>query len=458
MRTRSPALRDATSSSESGVVTSLMPSRPAVTLTRACPRPDPRASPSQRHLLVPMRVALDGHRHRQGRDVTGIAQDVDTERGRVAAVALGADAQAVGALEQLVFQPSEHRIGVRTTELAEQRPFRQDRGFFKGAADADAEDQRWAGVGTGRLHALDDEVLDRGDAGRRREHRILRAVLAPAPLGHDHDLERGPRHHLHVDHGRGVVAGVHAVERRAHDGGAEVALLVALADTLVDGVLQASTGDVHFLPQLYEAHHHAGVLAVRDAPCPRQLGVVLEDLQHLLAGRRAFGAERPVERAQHVGLEADIGLHAELLDGVADGADVNVAHQPLPWLIWAMAALARSAITRGGTSSLCVARLHWLPNGSSSLPKRSPQNMSVGAMSDLQPASTARSNAASTFCRYTMSALVVPPSDVGALVVLIPGNSSLSMTTESPIRISAWPSLPPGAGMRMSSRAPNARA
>src|SRR5919106_671514 len=422
MRTRSPALRDATSSSESGVVTSLMPSRPAVTLTRACPRPDPRASPSQRHLLVPMRVALDGHRHRQGRDVTGIAQDVDTERGRVAAVALGADAQAVGALEQLVFQPSEHRIGVRTTELAEQRPFRQDRGFFKGAADADAEDQRWAGVGTGRLHALDDEVLDRGD------------------------------------HGRGVVAGVHAVERRAHDGGAEVALLVALADTLVDGVLQASTGDVHFLPQLYVAHHHAGVLAVRDAPCPRQLGVVLEDLQHLLAGRRAFGAERPVERAQHVGLEADIGLHAELLDGVADGADVNVAHQPLPWLIWAMAALARSAITRGGTSSLCVARLHWLPNGSSSLPKRSPQNMSVGAMSDLQPASTARSNAASTFGRYTMSALVVPPSDVGALVVLIPGNSSLSMTTESPIRISAWPSLPPGAGMRMSSRAPNARA
>src|ERR671918_73013 len=165
MRTRSPALRDATSSSESGVVTSLMPSRPAVTLTRACPRPDPRASPSQRHLLVPMRVALDGHRHRQGRDVTGIAQDVDTERGRVAAVALGADAQAVGALEQLVFQPSEHRIGVRTTELAEQRPFRQDRGFFKGAADADAEDQRWAGVGTGRLHALDDEVLDRGAAG-----------------------------------------------------------------------------------------------------------------------------------------------------------------------------------------------------------------------------------------------------------------------------------------------------
>src|SRR5262245_34026043 len=33
-------------------------------------------------------------------------------------------------------------------------------------------------------------------AGGRGEHRVLRAVLAAAALGHDHDAERGPRRDL----------------------------------------------------------------------------------------------------------------------------------------------------------------------------------------------------------------------------------------------------------------------
>jgi hypothetical protein len=78
-------------------------------------------------------------------------------------------------------------------------------------------------------------------------------------------------------------------------------------------------------------------------------------------------------------------------------------------------------------------------------------------MIDVQPASVARLKAASTFGTYTMSEPVVPPSEVGAFCELTPGNSSLSMTIALPIRISACPILPPGAAIRITSRAPKAR-
>jgi hypothetical protein len=50
----------------------------------------------------------------------------------------------------------------------------------------------------------------------------------------------------------------------------------------------------------------------------------------LLAGRGALGGQRPVEGAQHVGLELEVGIDAELLDRVDDGADVDVSHDNLP--------------------------------------------------------------------------------------------------------------------------------
>src|ERR1700740_1285888 len=70
MRTRSPALSDSASASESGGPTSLLPSAAAVIIALILPRRG-----SQRHLFVAMRVALDGDRHRQARDVARVGQD-----------------------------------------------------------------------------------------------------------------------------------------------------------------------------------------------------------------------------------------------------------------------------------------------------------------------------------------------------------------------------------------------
>src|SRR6267142_2328440 len=101
IRTRSPALSDSTSASVSGVVMSLVPSGAVVTI------------PSQHQLFVPMRVAFDGDGDGKRRDVTRVREDVDAERSRVAAVALGPDAEAVGLVEQLLLERVECGIGIR---------------------------------------------------------------------------------------------------------------------------------------------------------------------------------------------------------------------------------------------------------------------------------------------------------------------------------------------------------
>src|SRR5438094_612764 len=232
MRTRSPALSDSTSASVSGVVMSLVPSGAVVTI------------PSQRHLFVAMRVAFDGDGDGKRRDVTRIREDVDAERSRVAAVALGPDAETVGLVEQLLLERVECGIGIRRAQLPEQGPLAEDRGLFERAADADAEDQRRAGIRPRRPHALDDPLLDALDTLRRREHLVLRAILAATALGHHHDLHGGAGHHVEVDDGRRVVAGVHPVERGAHDGRAQVTLFVALAHALIDRLIERPARDV----------------------------------------------------------------------------------------------------------------------------------------------------------------------------------------------------------------------
>src|SRR5262245_12228634 len=134
MRTRSPAVRLSTSSSLSGAMTSLRPSGRMVTVTgalqrrvflaRGHPHPGPlpgrereRWRRSQDRLLVPVGVAFDGHGDGKARNVAGVREDVDAESGRVAAVALGADPQAVGAVQHLALEGVQRRVRIWRAEL-----------------------------------------------------------------------------------------------------------------------------------------------------------------------------------------------------------------------------------------------------------------------------------------------------------------------------------------------------
>jgi hypothetical protein len=109
----------------------------------------------------------------------------------------------------------------------------------------------------------------------------------------------------------------------------------------------------------------------------------------------------------------------------------------------------------GGTSSTCVAIDHTWPNGSATVPKRSPQNWSATSILIVPPASTARFTTASTSSTYMKTLALVPPSCFGGCVDAC-GNGSDSITSESPTSSSAWPILPSGVGMRTRSVARNA--
>src|SRR5262249_16933716 len=73
-------------------------------------------------------------------DVTRVREDVDAECGRVAAVALRPDAEAVGADEQLLLERLERRVGIRGAELAEQCLLAEDGGFFERPPPAHPDD------------------------------------------------------------------------------------------------------------------------------------------------------------------------------------------------------------------------------------------------------------------------------------------------------------------------------
>src|SRR5262245_7229516 len=112
----------------------------------------------QRRLLVTVGVTFDRDRNWQRRDVAGIGEDVNPERRRVATIALRADAEPVGARQELLLERLERGIRVRGADLAEQRLLREDRSLLEGAAHADAEDERRARIRARHLHAVDDEV------------------------------------------------------------------------------------------------------------------------------------------------------------------------------------------------------------------------------------------------------------------------------------------------------------
>src|SRR5262245_58188784 len=210
MRTRSPAVRLSTSASESGGTTSLIPSGRTVTVIDPLSGAPPS---SQGCFLVAVCVALDRDGDGEARDVARVRQDVDAEGRGVAAVPLGADAEAIGSIEHLALERVESGVRIRAAQLAEERFLGQDRGLLEGSADTDPGDERRTRVRSGGPDALEDPVLHALRALARRQHLVLRPVLAAAALGHDLDAKRAAFDEIEVDDGRGVVTRVHPVER-----------------------------------------------------------------------------------------------------------------------------------------------------------------------------------------------------------------------------------------------------
>ena len=158
-------------------------------------------------------------------------------------------------------------------------------GALHRATNTDTDDSRRTGVGTGVRDGIYYELLDAGHTVAGHEHFQVALVFAAEAFGRDNDVEGVAGHHLVVDDGGRVVFRIHAVDGIADDGLAEVALLVALADTLVDGVLDEAAGDADVLAPGDEDDGHAGVLTDGDALLAGDAGVVDEGGEHLATQR-----------------------------------------------------------------------------------------------------------------------------------------------------------------------------
>src|SRR5262245_19111429 len=128
--------------------------------------------------------ALHVDRDRKLADVCMRPLDVHGQGGGHAAKSLRADAGLVDEVERLRFELSYERIGVVRTDPAEAARFLgQGSSDITGAAKADAQDGRRAGIGAGVEDAFEDELLDGLHAVGRLEHAQEAYVFRPGALG-----------------------------------------------------------------------------------------------------------------------------------------------------------------------------------------------------------------------------------------------------------------------------------
>ena len=128
-----------------------------------------------------------------------------------------------------------------------------------------------------------------------------------------------------MDDGRGVVAGVHPLQRRDH-GFTQVAFAVTPGHAGVDGVAEQAAADGDLLSQLHEDYGHARVLAQRELVRRSDAAVV---------GERFYGGEtqggslvfcQTVQPGRHRLRQIKITLHAQTRYGVRDIATFDGAH------------------------------------------------------------------------------------------------------------------------------------
>src|SRR5688572_1927121 len=114
---------------------------------------------AKRRARAARRVALHVDRHRVHGDVGGGGFDVHGERGRVPAQTLRTDPQQVDGLSQRRLELGTLRILAARAERPRRRDLGEVHAEIGGAAHADADDGRRAGLAAGLQHAVDDEGL-----------------------------------------------------------------------------------------------------------------------------------------------------------------------------------------------------------------------------------------------------------------------------------------------------------
>src|SRR5262249_41139338 len=131
---------------------------------------------------MPMRVAFDVHADRQACDVTSGNLDMNGKRRRLATIALRADTACIDLVLNSVFQISNMRQATRLSDRTQERLLGKHGRPFKRAADANADDHRWARIRACQHGGLDNKIYDSRYSVCRRKHFEAAHVFTTATL------------------------------------------------------------------------------------------------------------------------------------------------------------------------------------------------------------------------------------------------------------------------------------
>ena len=188
--------------------------------------------------------------------------NVDRQGCGPAAQALGADAQGVDPLQQLLLHFGVEGVGVGGPGRAKKGPLGQLRRAVKAAANAHAHHNGRTGVGACFCHGLNHKVFDSLGPIGGAEHGNAAHILATGAFRGHGDLQPVAGHQTDVQDGGGVVLGVYPAQGVRHHGAPEACFQIALVDACIDRLLQVSL-DVDLLADFEEDAGDACVLADR---------------------------------------------------------------------------------------------------------------------------------------------------------------------------------------------------
>ncbi len=223
--------------------------------------------------------------------------------------ALGANARAIDFRQEFFLQRRIVRIGITLIQGQQQRFLGQLGHPLKVAANADAQHHGRARVRARVAHGLQHHPFHARQTVGRGKHFQLAHVLAAKAFGRHGELQRIPRHQLHMQDGRGVIPGIHPPQRVVHHGFAQQSFGVALADTLIHRGLEIP-GDMHVLPHLGKHHRHARILADGHSLLPGNLLIAAQDMQDLPRRGKGLLPLRGAQGTADVLRQEAVGLHA----------------------------------------------------------------------------------------------------------------------------------------------------
>ena len=247
--------------------------------------------------------------------------DVHRERGRIPAQSLRPDTQLVHRARELRLEPGAFRVRAS----AAQRPRRGDLGEMDaqigGAADADADDRRRAGLAACVQHTVNDKCLDRVHTFGRNGHLEPGVVLRAAAFRNHLDGQRvGIRDEIDIDHGHQAAARRVLVNAREgmHDRRADGMLARRPLAPSHNRLLELVTRHLHSSANRHVIDRDARVLAEQVAGVFGDRDVANHRAKHGLRRSVGLAAVEPLEPLLDVGRQQlqrpDIEFLARILD------------------------------------------------------------------------------------------------------------------------------------------------